>query len=432
MASSRDPARSVVITGLGVVSPFGVGVEPFWQGLLAGDSAVRRIASFDPGGLRSPIAGEVQGFDGKEYVRPRKALKVMAREAQLAMTAVEFARQRASLDPATLNPDRFGVVFGADRVRNPLEEVADSYRACKPTPSSPVDPWLWPTKGSDASYPLVMLKNLPNMIPCHVSIALDARGPNNTLHHAECSTLLALAETARLIERGAADLVLSGGVGSRLHPIDLIRCQRTQQMAERCEEPAAAVRPFDRERTGQAIAEAAVALVLESAAHAAARGAKVLARVRGTGAGFGRPQPAGSTTPAVHLGLVRAIRAALADAGCEPRDIGFVAAHGAGTAREDAGEAAALAQCVPGVPVMAIKGATGSPGAACGGPELAAVLMAFESGEVPFARNYAAPDPACPVDVIRDKPRRGLQPRALVVTLAPEGYACAAVVEAAG
>ncbi len=274
----------VVITGVGVVSPIGIGREAFWNSLRQGRSGVRRLESFDASSLATGVVGDVSDFDPKQFVRPRKSLKVMSRDGQFAVTASDLASTDANLVEDAVDPDRLGVVFGADRIRNDLDEVADTYRACYV--DGEFDLRKWGTDGLAGTFPLLMLKNLPNMLASHVSILRDARGPNNTLHLAGVSSLLSIAEAVSCIQRGVADVMFAGAAASRLHPIDWARAQMTRQLSLRDAPPETLSRPFDLERDGEVRGEGAGAFVLESRPFAEARGAKILARVVAWGSSY--------------------------------------------------------------------------------------------------------------------------------------------------
>ena len=276
-------ARDIVITGLGVVSPIGIGAEALWSSLVEGRGGVRPLSSFDSRGMPVPFGAEVVGFDPKEYVKPRKSLKVMSRDIQFGVSAADMACTQAGVKPGAVDPDRFGVVFGADMILCPLEDVEAAYRSCMV--DGKFDFRRWGQHAMGQLYPLWMLKYLPNMPACHVAITYDARGPCNSIATAEVSGLLAIAEGARIIERGLADIMVAGGTSSRIHPTTYVRailCDTARQ----AKDPATASRPFDAERCGAVYGEGSAVMVLESRQHAEARGARILGRVLGYSSGF--------------------------------------------------------------------------------------------------------------------------------------------------
>ena len=400
MSSSQPRAAlhhtEVVVTGVGIVSPIGIGREAFWKSLCQGRSGVGTIERFDPSGLPIRLAAEVRDFDAKRYVAQRKQLKVMCRDAQLGVAAAGLACRDAGLGPGQIDPERFGVVLGADRICTALDDSEPSYRAC--LVDGRFDFSRWWGKGAAASFPLNFLKVLPNMIASHVSIAEDARGPNNTIHQAEASGLLAVAEAASVIRRGAADVMLAGGASSQLNPFDCVRQCVLGRLSRRQDDPAAAMRPFDADRDGQVFGEGAAVFVLESRRHADARGAQILA------ACGPRPRPATEEKGTGSGSLRRAMQLALTQADLPAQRLGHVNAHGLSTPEDDAIEAQAIADVAPNVPVIAPKSYFGNLGAAAGTMEMAVSLLAFGARLVPPTLNYRRPDPRCPIRVIHDGP----------------------------
>lgn len=417
--------HEVVITGLSVFSPIGVGPDAFWNSLVEGRGAVKTITSWDTTGMPVCVSAEVTGFEPKEYVRPRKSIKLMSRDSQFSVAGAELACESAGLAVGSVDPERWGVVYGADRIRNPFEDSAPTYRAC--SPEGVLDMSRWGTDGMSASFPLGMLKLLPNMLGSHISIAWDARGPNNTLHLAENSALLAVTEAARVIERGTADCMFTGAASARLHPYDWIRYCLTMELARDADPPEATCRPFDANRSGAAIGEGAATFVLESRRHAEGRGAKILATVIGAGSSATMPQGNGQ---AATDALARAIKMALADARLTAADIGHVNANGMGTRTGDLQEARALHALLPGVPVTALKGYFGSLGAAGGAVEMAASVLGLDQGLVPPTLNCDDLDPACPLNLVRGQAATGTAPTALLISQTMQGQASALILRA--
>ncbi len=416
------PADEVVITGVGVVSPIGIGRGPFWSALLRGQSGIERIRRFDSSCLPVPLGAEVKDFDPKAHVRPRKSLKMMGRDAQLGVAAARQACEDAGIAAGTVDPDRFGVVLGADRICNTLQDSAPSYRRC--IREGRFDFQRWGTDGLAATFPLNFLKVLPNMIASLVSIALDARGPNNTIHQAELSGLLAVSEAASVIQRGAADVMLAGGASSQMNLFDCVRRCGLGMLSHRRGDPGAAVRPFDAQRDGQVWGEGAAAFILENHRHARARGANVLARLVSWAAAcetrHGRDGIQGT-------GLRRAIRLAMDRAGLSGNGLGHVNAHGLSTTADDRLEARVLHDEVPATPVIAAKSYFGNLGAAGAAMEMAVSVLSLSADLVPATLNYEHPDPNCPLQVIQGEPLAGVSPSALLLNWTPVGQAATAV-----
>ncbi len=186
-------AADVVITGVGVASPIGIGKAAFWEALLAGRCGLGPAPADTVSGLPPQLFGQVPGFEAKTFVANRKSIKVMSRDAQLGVAASVLACRDAGI-AGHVDPERLGVVLGADQICAPIAESQESYRAC--CVDGRFDFGRWVSHGMPASYPLGMLRVLPNMVASHVSIAHDARGPNNTIHEGEVSSLLAIIESA--------------------------------------------------------------------------------------------------------------------------------------------------------------------------------------------------------------------------------------------
>jgi 3-oxoacyl-[acyl-carrier-protein] synthase II len=411
----------VVITGLGVVSPIGIGKDAYWKSMLEGRSGVGPLTVAVGSDLPVKIGGEIKGFDAKQFVKPRKSLKVMCREIQTGYAAAMLALQDAGVSAGKVDPDRFGVVLGSEMFYCDLDELADAYRKC--VVDGQLRPDLWGAGAMSDLYPLWMLKYLPNMVACHIAITEDARGPNNTITLDEVSSLLAVIESVCYIQRGAADVMIAGGQGSRVN-LTRIMYRGDEYWSHRNDEPARACRPFDAQRDGTVIGEGAGAFILESRRHAAARGANILARVLGFGRSFDR-------VPGHHAvgtdGFRRAIEGALTSAGLGAADIGHVNAHGSGMIEGDRFEAQAIRSCLGDVPVTAPKSYFGCLGAGTGAVEMAASVLAIATGLLPATLNYEFPDPACPVNVVRGQPLPVGKRTAVVLNQSETGQTAAVV-----
>ncbi len=417
MASPHD----IVITGAGAVCPIGTGKAAIGDALFSGRSGVRALHLFNGASLPMPFGGLVDDFEPKQFIRPRKSLKVMSRDIQLAFAAAELACRDAEVARQPIDPDRLGIVFGAEMIACEVGELVSAFR--RSMTNGHFDFGSWASSAMDEVFPLWMLKYLPNMPACHVGISQDARGPNNSLTLGEVSSLAAVAEAIRVIERGHADAMIAGGSGSRVHPGAFIR-GFGGGLSRRSHDPAAASRPFDAERDGMVGGEGAGALLLESRRHAEARGANILARVLGYAEAF---EPNRNGIPLSGRGIYTAITRALDDARIGPADVGHVNAHGQSTPLDDEIEARAIRETLGDVPVTAPKSFFGNLGAGTGAVEIVASLLALETGRIPPTLNYETPDPKCPVNVVRglDTPL-GL-PVAVVLNHTSFGHAVAVV-----
>ncbi len=410
----------VVITGLGLVSPIGVGANEFWNSLMAGRSGIAPITGFDAQHLETRIAGEIHDFNPKEWVKPRKSLKVMCPEIQRAFASATMAMRQAGLEAGSVAPDRLGVIFGAEMIYSSVLELDNIYKTCLKT--GEFDFTKWGNRAPNEVYPLWMLKYLPNMPACHIGIAVDARGPNNSIVHGDVSSLQAFIEAYEVIRRGQADAMIVGGTGTRLNLTQLM-WRGPDLLSRRNDDPEAAVRPFDADRDGTVNAEGAAAFILESAEHAQNRGATVLAQVASHALGY---DPPGKSIPkwnAFRAGMGRALKSA----GIAPADLGHVNANGLGMVDEDAQEAQAIRDVVGDVPVTALKGYFGHLGASSGAVEMVASVQAFTHNLVPATLNYETPDDACPINVVAGQAMADRPGSALVVSQARTGQFAAVV-----
>jgi 3-oxoacyl-[acyl-carrier-protein] synthase II len=421
---SMKAIREVVITGIGVVSPIGIGCGDFWQALQRGESGVSPIDLFDSSSLSVRFGGQIHGFDPKLYVRPRKSLKVMSRQIQLGYAAADLAMADAGLGVGSIEPNRFGVVFGNDMIYADLNDLETTYR--RSSRNGQFDFGMWSEAIQEELHPLWLLKHLPNMTASHIAIAHDARGPNNSIVLGDVSSLLAIAEAASVIQRGWSDVMLTGGTGCRLHPTALV-ARGDALLSHRVDDFRRACRPFDRDRDGLVNGEGAGAIVLESREHAARRGAKIRGRLLSTAS---RCEPRAQRDGLTGSSLRLAIRSTLDAAGLEPKHVGHVNAHGVSTVDMDSVEARAIAAELGDVPVTAPKSSFGHLGAGGGAVELAASILGLEAGLVSHTLNYETPDPLCPVRVVHGEPMAGRPRTAIAVNLCSTGQAAAVAIAA--
>lgn len=416
---SLAAARDVVITGLGVVSPIGIGRDPFWNALRAGRSGVKTIPPFVEAGMPIPFGGWIEDFDGKQYVTPRKTMKVMCREIQTAFAAARMAVEDAGLTIPATDPERWGVVLGAEMFYGDPFELIDTYREAIVENRFHFEK-LGPAAMSNI-FPLWMLKYLPNMPACHIGISVDARGPTNTVVLGEVSSLVAFTEACRTIERGAADVMITGGTGSRLTPVNYL-FRDCRSFSQRSDNPAAASRPFDAGRDGMVNGEGAAMLVLESRRHAEARRANILGTVLSYSS---HCEPRPGCVPPQGAAIRAAIESALRTAGLTANDVGHVNAHGLSDPDQDRVEASAIRATLDGTPVTAPKSFFGNLGAGGGAVEMVASVLALMHGEIPPTLNYERPDRDCQINVIAGAPQACVKRTALVLNQSTPGQAVA-------
>jgi len=405
--------RRVVISGIGVVAPNGIGRQAFWDGCIDGHSGIGPIRSFDASNHPIRVAGEVHNFDPEPFIpqRFRKSVKVMGRAARFGIGAAGLAVADSGLELTNSDPTRFGVVMGTGLVPMDLGELAPLLaRACQE--DGEFDPTRLPDPNRTDSplFPLWLLKYLPNMVAAHISMAFNCQGPNNTVVTACVAGTQAVGEAFRLVSRGDADVMLAGGADSRIDPLMLLAYTALGTLSKRADlAPEERSRPFDRLRDGFVISEGAAVLVLEEYERAKARNATIYAEVLGWGSTFDaysvtKPDPEGR-------GGARAITAALTEAKVDHRDVGYINAHGTSTKLNDAMETAAVkrvfGEMAKNVQLSSIKSMIGHSIGASGAIEAAALAMSLHTQVYPPTINLKNPDPACDLDYIPNTAREG-------------------------
>ncbi|NBO92889.1 MAG: beta-ketoacyl-[acyl-carrier-protein] synthase family protein [Planctomycetia bacterium] len=378
--------RRVVVTGVGVVAPNGIGRKAFWNACVNGQTGVRPIDSFDASGHPVKIAAEVPPFDINPYVpgTHRKSVKIMGRAARFTVAAAGLAVVDAGLDLSNENPETVGVVMGTGLVPVDLPEVAPMLtRACSEDGTLYAD--RIGKQGTQALFPLWLLKYLPNMTAAHVSLIHNCQGPNSTVTTACAAGTQAVGEAFRLIARGDADLMLAGGGDSRLDPLLMLAYSALGALSPATKPPAEVSRPFDGQRDGFVLGEGAGVLILEELERAKKRGAEIYAEVLGMGTSFDayavtKPDPEAG-------GAARAIRWALNEARIAPQDVDYVNAHGTSTRLNDQMETAAIKRVFNShadkLPLSSIKSMIGHLIGAAGAVEAAALAMTLQTGVLP-------------------------------------------------
>ncbi|MEE2641216.1 MAG: beta-ketoacyl-[acyl-carrier-protein] synthase family protein [Planctomycetota bacterium] len=413
--NNRDPSsimsenRRVVITGLGIASPIGCDVDSFWSALQKGQSGVEQIQRIAADNLTTQIGGEVHDFTGaiedygeldKSQKRSiKKNSKVMCREIEMGVAVAQKSLQHAGIGAGMLDPDRTGVIYGCDYIMTEPFEFQDAVANCMDEGKG-FDYGQWGEQGIPQVNPLWLLKYLPNMPASHIAIYNDFRGANNSITLREASSNLAIAEAFCTIRRGAADAMVTGATGTRMHPIRSIHTAIQEPLAT-SEDPRTASRPFDSGRSGQVIAEGAGAVVLEEIEHARQRGGTILGEV----AGYGSSAVVSKDREVdLEQAFVNSITTALRSAGMQPADVGHVSAHGLSSLTCDRAEARAIARIFDQegrkVPVVAPKSYFGNIGAGGGTVELSASVLSLNHGKLFKTLNYDDPDPECPIHVV--------------------------------
>ncbi|HEY3787580.1 MAG TPA: beta-ketoacyl-[acyl-carrier-protein] synthase family protein [Urbifossiella sp.] len=416
--------RRAVITGMGFVTPIGSTPAAVWESLRSGRTGIRRIQAFDPSSLPCQIGGEIPDFVAKSVLAKsyRSQIKAMARPVQIGVVAAQLAMENLGLAKGSLPPDRFGVEFASVMGATEIDDLARMSKTCTSGSRQPVNMEAYGRDAVPEMPPLWMLKYLPNMPACHVTILYGAEGPSNTLIPNDAAGVEAIGEALRILRRGAADFMLVGGSESKINPLSLSRFNTFAPLTRDNDHPTTAVRPFDRDASGTCMGEGAGAFGLEDLEHAKQRGANIIGEVVGYASGMDR----GHKGP----GLTRVIRNALADAGIEPGDVDHVNAHGLGVKEMDAFEARGIAGVFGrDVPVFAPLSRFGNMGGAAGVVELLCSVLALQNGELPGTLNCENPSPDCPVTVHTGAPRKMAKPYVLKTAFTDLGQCAVAVVK---
>lgn len=390
--SARDPARRAVVTGIGAVTPIGNDAPTFWESLVAGRSGVGRITSYDPSNEEVQIAAEVKAFDPRERM-DFKAARRMSRFSQLAVAAANEAIADAQLPISDANRDDIAVVINTGG--GGIGDVALGAQVYLEQGGKRVSPFMVP-----------MLS--PSMAACQVSMQNGLRGPVITSVAACASGVQAFVEAQRLIEHGDVEVVIAGGTESAILPVAFAALANMGALSTRNDAPEKASRPFDAERDGFVFGEAAGATIVESAAHAERRGAKVYAELLGgalTADAFhiSAPDPEGH-------GARKAMQRALRDAQVAPDEVDLVVAHGTSTPLNDATESKAIRDAfgehAHRLMVTSNKSMIGHTLGAAGAMSALEAILAIHRGIVPPTINYQTPDPACDLDYVPNEARK--------------------------
>jgi len=388
----RNSRRRVVVTGVGLVSPLGIGTDPTWRGLIAGESGIGPITRFDVSDYPSKIAGEVKGFDPLDYLE-KKEVKKSDTFIHYALAASQFAMQDSGLIVDDGNAERVGVVIGSGIGGLPLiEQMADVLHE----------------KGPSRVSPFFIPGLIVNLAAGQVSIRYGAKGPNLATCTACTTGLHAVGDAYRLIQHGQADAVISGGAEAVITPLALAGFAAMRALSTRNDEPEKASRPWDKDRDGFVIGEGAGILVLEELSHAEARGAPIYAEIVGYGMSadayhISAPHPDGD-------GAALVMRNAMGDAGLEPEAIGYVNAHGTSTDLGDLGEVKAVHRVfgdhARNLAMSSTKSSTGHLLGAAGGLEAGILALALHHQTLPPTINHDAPGEGCDLDFVPHEARQ--------------------------
>jgi 3-oxoacyl-[acyl-carrier-protein] synthase II len=424
----------VAVTGLGLLTPLGVGVEETWDALLAGRTAIGPLRNFDASSLRTQVGAEIDAFDPKSFVTNRRSLRLMTRADQFAVAGAVLAVRDAGVELEESVADRAGLFVGSNKeLCNPLHLVEPALSARNPDGTADIR--RLGEQATSTFYPLFYVEGLQAASLFFISDAYGLKGANTYFAGTGEASAVAIGRAFRAVRRGEADVAIAGGYDDAVSWYPMTKFDTLGLLTGRNALGAAAVQPFDAERDGTVCGEGASFLVLEEYEAAARRGADIYAEVVGFGSAF----DAGRLLTPEREGrpLAHALDAALRDAEADPGAVGYVAAHASGTKLGDASEARAL-QATFGAngsrPVVSsVKAATGDLVAAAGALNAVVAALALRHQVVPPTLNLGQPDPACAdVDLVAGDAREAELEYAVAVARGLEGQNVALVMRAAG
>jgi 3-oxoacyl-[acyl-carrier-protein] synthase II len=384
--------RRVVVTGIGMISPVGVGNEATWQGLLAGRSGIGRISKFDVSDYPAQIAGEVQGFNAGDFIE-KKEVKKSDTFIHFAIAAAQMAYDDSGLDTTKEDPDRVGVIIGSGIGGLPL--IEEMHKKLLERGPSRISPFFIPGL-------------IVNLASGHISIRFNAQGPSSAPATACATGAHAIGDAARIIRHDDADIMFAGGSEAVISALAVGGFSAMRALSTRNDEPQRASRPWDAQRDGFVMGEGAGILILEEREHAIARGARIYCELTGYG----------MTSDAFHItspaedggGMTRVMNRALKDAGLKPTDIDYINAHGTSTQIGDKTETFAIknvfGEHAYKVAISSTKSMTGHLLGAAGGLESAISALVVQNEEIPPTINYENPDPECDLDYVPNKSRK--------------------------
>lgn len=397
--------RRVVVTGAGCITPLGVEVETVWKRLLNGESGVGYISLFDASSFPTKISAEVRNWDVSDVGEDPKQWEFHGRHTHFAIGAAKKAMADSGLQARDIDPTRFGVYTGSGEGQQDFDRFTQMMVAA--LRGAALDLANFTRKGMEILHPVQELEQEPNMPAAHLASLFNAQGPNINCLTACAASSQAIGEATEILRRGEADVMLSGGTHTMIHPFGVTGFNLLTALSTRNDEPQRASRPFDRDRDGFVLGEGAGMVILEELEHAKARGAKIYGEIAGYG----------STADAFRItdthpegrGAISCMRLALEDARVNLDDVHYINAHGTSTSVNDRVETLAIKQLfgeqAHKVPVSSTKSMTGHLIAAAGVTELIYCLLAIRDNVLPPTTNYEHPDPDCDLDYIPNSAR---------------------------
>jgi 3-oxoacyl-[acyl-carrier-protein] synthase II len=413
--------RRVVITGIGLITPLGIGTEETWGALLEGRSGVGPIQSFDASSLRTQLGGEICAFNPSEFITQRRTLKMMTRNDQFALAGAILAVRDSGFEFNEDNSERAGLFVGGNKEVADPKHLLDAVLVSRNADGT-VEIHRFGESAQSTAYPLFYVEGLQAASLFYISQAFSLKGANTYFAGTAESSATAVGRAYRAIRRGEADVVIAGGFDDAVSWWNMTKLDALGIMTDRNDLGAQACRPFDRNRTGTVMGEGAAFLVLEEYESAAQRDARLYAEITGFGSAYDAyqllvPHPEGR-------GLARAIQAALREAGSSPQDIDYVVTHGTGTREGDASEAAALGvvfDSTGNLAASSTKGATGHLMAGAGSLNAGVAALAIYHQIAPPTVNLEDPEPDSKIDWLPGRAREAKVEQALALAEGMEG-----------
>lgn len=407
--------KRVAITGIGLLTALGVGVEPTWEALLAGRSAVGSLDAYDPSSLRTRIGAEIRDFKPQEFVANRRTLRMMTRGDQFALVGATLAARDGGYDFTAGDGERAGLFVGGNKDISDPKHVLEATLAARGDDGT-VDVRAFGESAFSTAYPLFYVEGLQAASLFYISQAFNLKGANTYFAGTAESGATAIGAGFRALRRGEADVVLAGGFDDAVSWWAMSQFDTLGVLTGRNDLGAGACRPYDRDRDGTVLGEGAAFVLLEDFEAASARGARIYAELTGYGSAFDAyrtltPHPEGR-------GLVRAMGAALREAETAPGEVGYIAAHGCGTRLGDPSEARAIHTVFgagDGLAASSVKPAAGHLVAAAGALNVAVAALALHHGALPPTLNLEHPDPACDLDWVPGAARAARPDHAVAV-----------------
>lgn len=401
--------KRVVITGIGWVTPLGYDIKTVWDGLLAGKSAVDKTTHFDASTFPTTFCGQVaDAYDHNDFVTHKNLHQGVGANTSFALGAATQAWQSAGLDQyADLDPTRLGIYLGSGEGSLDFENFAASALAGWDAEARGIDAAKWAAKAQACMSAVCEIEQEPNMPLSHLALEFNAQGPAYNCLTACAASTQAIGEATEILRRGLADVMISGGAHTMIHPLGVTGFNRLTALSTRNDSPQTASRPFSGDRDGFVMGEGSGMLILETLEHAQARGANILAEITG----YGSSADAFRVTD-MHpegMGAFAAMKQALDQAGITTADIDYISAHGTSTKENDSTETMAIgklfAEHAASTPVSSIKSMLGHLIAAAGSVEAIVCVLALRDQMIPPTINYGKHDPECALDYVANESR---------------------------